>query len=105
MFISVVDLEKFLIPNLPKETPLIRIMRRWYKCFLMNKFDMERTGPQFKIKLLNGKAYKVYVPRRSPAAFAVIWEEVEKKKQAYHIIKKTALALLQFFASIIPMRV
>ena len=72
-----------LIPeDCPKPAQLGLLLHKWAQCFSIDKYDVGRTGPPYKIKLITGKPYKGYVPRRSPAAIAAIREEVNKMLQA-----------------------
>lgn len=48
--IHVIEIKQTLIPDLLKESPLRGFPRRWYKCFLINKFEVGNTGPPYKIK-------------------------------------------------------
>lgn len=49
---------------------------------MINKINVGRTRPAYKIKNLKGKPYKGYVPRYSPAAVVAIREELTKIRKA-----------------------
>lgn len=75
-----------LFPDIPSLIPptgqlteqLGTLLHKWAQCFSIDKYDVGRTGPPYTIKLLTGKPFKGYVPRRSPAAITAIREEVRK---------------------------
>lgn len=79
---SFVDLEGSLLEQAPPKSPLRALLWKWRRCFSIDKFDVGRNGPAYRIKTLTGQPYKGYVPRRLPAAVAAIQAEVAKMKKA-----------------------
>ena len=70
------ELTSLLPSNGECSEKLASLLWKWAQCFLIDKYDVGRTGPPYCIKLATGVPYKGYVPRQSPAAIAAIWEEV-----------------------------
>lgn len=58
------------------------MLEKWKECFLVNKYDIGKTGRPYNIKFLTGKLLKGCVPLRSLAVVAVMHEEVKKMQQA-----------------------
>ena len=66
------NLTRILCPNEAPGTLLYMLVWKWSGCFLLDKYDVGRTGPPYIIKTLTGKPYKGYVPCCSLAAVAAI---------------------------------
>lgn len=80
--IPFLELTHLIPPGCSLTRDLSLLLFKWAQCFSIDKYDVGRTGPEYTIKLLTGKPYKGYVPRRSPAAIAAIREEVKKMLRA-----------------------